>query len=42
MNKLDFRMKVLLMLGTALAALLFMAITALMSERSQIIESRRE
>jgi methyl-accepting chemotaxis protein len=42
MNKLGFKMKVLLMLGTALAALLFMAITALMSERSLIIESRRE
>ena len=42
MNKLGFKMKVLLMLGTALAALLFMAITALLQERSQIIESRRE
>ena len=42
MNKLGFKMKVLLMLGTALVALLFMAITALLQERSLIIESRRE
>ena len=42
MNKLGFKMKVLLMLGTALAALLFMAVTALLQERSLIIESRRE
>eukprot|EP01030_Chromulinospumella_sphaerica_P020490 gene20490-20405_t len=35
-------MKVLLILGTALAALLFMAVTALLQERSLIIESRRE
>ncbi|BEU95145.1 cache domain-containing protein [Acidovorax sp. DW039] len=42
MTKLGFKMKVLLMLGTALAALLFMAITALLQERTQIIESRRE
>ena len=42
MNKLGFKMKVLLILGTALAALLFMAVTALLQERSLIIESRRE
>ena len=42
MNKLGFKMKVLLMLGTALVALLFMAITTLLQERSLIIESRRE
>ena len=42
MNKLGFKMKVLLMLGTAMVALLFMAITALLQERSLIIESRRE
>ena len=42
MNKLSFKMKVMLMLGTALVALLFMAITALLQERSLIIESRRE
>ena len=42
MNKLGFKMKVLPMLGTALVALLFMAITALLQERSLIIESRRE
>ena len=42
MNKLGFKMKVLPMLGTALVALLFMAITTLLQERSLIIESRRE
>ena len=42
MSKLSFRGKILLMLATALVALLFMAVSALLQQRSQIIESRRE
>jgi len=42
MSKLSFRSKILLMLATALVALLFMAISSLQQQRSQIIESRRE
>ena len=42
MSKLSFRSKILLMLATALVALLFMAVSALLQQRSQIIESRRE
>jgi methyl-accepting chemotaxis protein len=42
MNKISFRGKILLMLASALVALLFMAITSLLQQRSQIIESRRE
>ena len=36
------RGKILLMLATALVALLFMAVSSLLQQRSQIIESRRE
>ena len=42
MSKLSFRGKILLMLATALVALLFMAVSSLLQQRSQIIESRRE
>ena len=42
MSKLSFRGKILLMLATALVALLFMAVSALLQQRSQITESRRE
>ena len=42
MSKLSFRGKFLLMLATALVALLFMAVSSLLQQRSQIIESRRE
>ena len=42
MNALSFRGKILLMLATALVALLFMAVSSLMQQRSQIIESRSE
>ncbi|EHL23926.1 Cache sensor-containing methyl-accepting chemotaxis sensory transducer [Acidovorax sp. NO-1] len=42
MNTLSFRSKILLMLATALVALLFMAVSSLLQQRSQIIESRRE
>ena len=42
MNTLSFRGKILLMLATALVALLFMAVSSLLRQRSQIIESRRE
>ena len=42
MNTLSFRGKILLMLATALVALLFMAVSSLLQQRSQIIESRRE
>ncbi|MFN3375569.1 MAG: methyl-accepting chemotaxis protein [Burkholderiaceae bacterium] len=42
MNKLSFKMKILLLLGTGLAALLVIAITSLVTERRQIIESRKE
>ena len=42
MSKLSFRSKILLMLATALVALLFMAVSSLLQQRSQIIESRRE
>jgi len=42
MNKISFRGKILLMLASALVALLFMAISSLVQQRSQIIESRRE
>ena len=42
MSKLSFRGKILLMLATALVALLFMAVSSVLQQRSQIIESRRE
>ena len=42
MNKLSLKLKVALMLGTVLAALVFMAISSLVQERSLILESRRE
>jgi methyl-accepting chemotaxis protein len=42
MNKLSFKGKILLMLASALAALLLMAIISLLQQRSQIVESRRE
>ena len=42
MSKLSFRGKILLMLATALVALLFMAVSSLLQQRSQIIESRCE
>ena len=42
MSKLSFRGKILLMLATALVALLFMAVSSLLQQRAQIIESRRE
>ncbi len=42
MNTLSFRSKILLMLATALVALLFMAVSSLLQQRSQIIESRSE
>ncbi len=42
MNNLSFRAKILLMLATALIALLFMAVSSLLQQRSQIIESRQE
>ena len=42
MNKLSFKSKILLMLASALAALVLMAIISLLQQRGQIIESRRE
>ncbi len=42
MNKLSFRNKILVMLATALLALLFMAVSSLLQQRAQIFESRRE
>nr|WP_296017725.1 methyl-accepting chemotaxis protein [uncultured Acidovorax sp.] len=42
MNKLSFKGKILLMLASALAALVLMAIISLLQQRSQIVESRRE
>ncbi|MFY3386281.1 methyl-accepting chemotaxis protein [Paracidovorax sp. MALMAid1276] len=42
MSKLSFKMKILLLIGTALAALLVMAIASLLQERRLIIESRQE
>ena len=42
MNKLGLKLKVALMLGTVLAALVFMAMSSLVQERSLILESRRE
>ena len=42
MSKLSFKMKVMLMIGTALTALLIMAILSLLQERRLIIDSRRD
>jgi Methyl-accepting chemotaxis protein len=42
MNKLSFKMKILLMIGTALTALLIMAILSLLQERRLITESRKD
>ncbi len=42
MNKLSFKMKIMLMIGTALAALVIMALASLLNERRLIIESRQE
>ncbi|WP_298214371.1 methyl-accepting chemotaxis protein [Acidovorax sp.] len=42
MSKLSFKMKIMLMIGTALAALLIMAIMSLLQERRLIIESRKD
>ena len=42
MSKLSFKMKVMLMIGTALTALLIMAILSLLQERRLITESRKD
>ena len=42
MSKLSFKMKIMLMIGTALVALLIMAVTSLLQERRLITESRKE
>ena len=42
MSKLSFKMKVMLMIGTALMALLIMAILSLLQERRLITESRKD
>lgn len=42
MSKLSFKMKILLMIGTALVALLAMAATSLLQKRQLIIESRQD
>ena len=42
MSKLSFKMKIMLMIGTALAALLIMAIMFLLQERRLISESRKD
>ena len=42
MSKLSFKMKILLMIGTALVALLIMSVTSLLQERRLIIDSRQE
>ncbi|MFN4119531.1 methyl-accepting chemotaxis protein [Acidovorax sp.] len=42
MGKLSFKMKILIMIGTALAALLVMAVASMLHERRLIIESRQE
>ncbi|MCE1190933.1 MAG: methyl-accepting chemotaxis protein, partial [Acidovorax sp.] len=42
MSQLSFRSRVLLMLATAMGALLFMAVSSLLQQRTQIVESRRE
>ncbi|MBD9393578.1 methyl-accepting chemotaxis protein [Acidovorax sp. ACV01] len=42
MSKLSFKMKIMLMIGTALAALLIMAVMSLLQERRLISESRKE
>jgi len=42
MSKLSFKMKVMLMIGTALTALLIMSILSLLQERRLITESRKE
>ena len=42
MSKLSFKMKIMLMIGTALAALLIMAIMSLLQERRLISESRKD
>jgi len=42
MGKLSFKLKIMLLIGTALVALLILAVTSLLHERRQIIDSRKE
>ncbi|MDD0813064.1 methyl-accepting chemotaxis protein [Curvibacter sp. HBC28] len=42
MNRLSFKAKIMLLIGTALAALLLLAVITLAQQRSQIIEARKE